>query len=164
MMKPVPELPLTDKRMSTTASLIHPEPSIIGHTPAPKEKRPRVSKKKSARARSLQQALLLLLDKHMNEPDLAQILQTAINAARSIAESTRQRDRDAVLLTLEKWEALTNEELCDDTGLSRWVVDTILNELIEQKLVEKRPQHNPAFSQGASLILIYSLTHTPPFK
>jgi hypothetical protein len=149
--------------MSTTSSLIANDPSIIGHTSALKEKRPRVSAKLRKRAKALEQELLFLQDKYAEVPELNEILQAAINAARGLADSSRQKDRDAVMLALEGFAALSLDEICDDTGLSRWVVGVILDEFITLVLVEVNPQYDPAPSQGSSPLL-YSLIHSPALK
>lgn len=152
--------------MSTTItpnSTINTDPSIIGHSSNLKEKRPRVSAKKRKKAQGLEQDLLLLLDKHMDVPEFAKILQTAINSAHALAESTRNTDRDAVLLVLDGWVTLTLEEICEDTGLSAWVARGILEEFISLSLVEVSTQYDPAPTQGSSPQL-FGLIHSPATK
>lgn len=141
-----------------------PVPSAHGHPTTTSPKRARVSEKKRKRARELEQELLFLQARFRfySEPDLVELLQRAINDAHRLGESTRQSDRDSVLQVLERYEAAEIDDLEDETNLSRWVVDQILSEFEDKKLIGKRPVRDPAGSVGGRPRWVYFLLHSKP--
>jgi hypothetical protein len=127
--------------------------------PPPRKKRARVPDKKRKRAHDLEQRLRFLQDEFA-ESELYEILQAAITAAHRLAQSTRNADRDLVLFAIERQICHTMEEICEETGLSRWVVQDILNQFIGLQLVEVRKQFDPK-DDGGQPLLLYMLRHTP---
>jgi len=139
-------------------------PQHSGQIPPNKPKRERVSEKKRERARDLEQELLFLQAHYRfaEEEDLCDLLQEAIVKAHRLGQATRQSDRDSVLHELELWEACETEEIMEATGLSRWVVDQILNEYEAKGLVTKAPSRDPVDGVGGRPRDVWSLIHTKP--
>lgn len=140
-----------------------PTPSDPGHPPAIKPKRARISEKKRQRARELEQELLFLQARYrfIDELELCELLQEAIVKAHRFGAASRQSDRDSVLQVLERYEAAEIADFEDETDLSRWVLDEILKEFEEKKLVGTRPVRDPAGSGGRPRF-VYFLLHTKP--
>jgi hypothetical protein len=127
--------------------------------PFSKPKRARVSLKKRKRAQDLEQRLRFLQDE-FSEPELREILETAITATHRLATSTRSTDRDQVLFAIERQACHTKEEIMEETGISEWGVRVILKELETLELVDVRPQHDPC-SDGSAPVLLYMMRHVP---
>jgi DprA/Smf-like nucleotide binding protein involved in DNA uptake len=144
-------------------SSVPQNPADPGHPPAIRRKRARVSEKKRKRARELEQELLFLQAgcRFSGEAELVELLQRAINEAHRIGEATRQSDRDNVLKALENWEAIETDDLIDETGLSRWVLDQILHEFELKKLIKQLPVRDPA-GEGGRPRAVWSLIHSAP--
>lgn len=72
-------------------------------------------------------------------PDVSHHLESAIAGLRREARRTPRRDRDDVLLALERYSGLTFHEVREETGLRPERVAEILWEFIRRGLVECRP-------------------------
>lgn len=147
-------------RMESLA--VNPQtPANRSHLPANKTKRARISEKKRQIARDLEQELLFLQARYryIEEADLCELLQDAIDKAHRLGKATRQSDRDSVLHELELFEACEIDEIQEATDLSRWVLDQILEEFVTAKLIEKRQVFDPASSGGRPRD-VFSLTHS----
>jgi hypothetical protein len=126
--------------------------------PKPPTTRQRVPQTRRQKAKELEGALAALQEQFPDD-ELSDIIQTAILSARNIAESSNAKDRDLVFRTLEHWDRLTMAELLEETGLSRWVLHSYLNEFagtglirIDEERIGKRERGKPR--------LIYSIVHT----
>ncbi len=113
------------------------------------EKRARVSDKKRQRAKDLLQELLNLEAKY---GEFAPHLESAIKALRRESERTRKSDRDLVLFAIEHG-AHVIEDICDDTGLSRWDAQQVLDWMVSVNLVVKAPEYRPPGSSNKPRIL-----------
>lgn len=91
--------------------------------------------------------------------ELVKILERAITDTHRLGECSRQSDRDLVLQALTNWEACEIGDLEDETNLSRWVLDQILVEFEEKRLVGKKPVRDPA-GEGGRPRYVYFLLHT----
>ena len=130
--------------------------------PPVKTQRARISEKKRKKARELEQELLFLQARARfeEEPELIELLQTAITAAHRLGECSRQSDRDLVLSVLERYDAAEIEDFKDETGLSRWVLDEILGEFEQRGLISKQPVPDPVDAVGGRPRHVYTLTHS----
>jgi hypothetical protein len=122
-----------------------------------KPARARISKKKRAKGLRLLQELQFLADGY---PEFAKLIHPAIAAVKRETERTYGSDRERVVLAIEQG-AFTVDDIIDDTGLSRWDVQKILDELVELKFVERSPRKVSA-GIGETTEFIYTLTHRPP--
>lgn len=143
-----------------------------------KPRRKLVSDKKRKRAALLEQRLIWIQDKYSGlesdlrdlatefpEADFAEIIRVAARAlpaaveeAHKIAARDRKNDRNAVLKVLESWECVTLEEIVEDTGLSRWTVWNILQDLHRLKLI-LITQQSAHSAEGKNPSLLYGLKH-----
>ncbi len=114
----------------------------------PKKPRARISERKRKKARELAQKLLIIRESVAKEPELRAILDHAAEAATRLGESTRQADRKLVYQVLTNFESVETQEIIDDTGLSRWVVDLILQQFEGRGFVKKISLPDPAEAGG----------------
>jgi len=134
-----------------------PTSSDSGHLAASTPKRARISEKKRKRARELEQKLIFLTDQY-TETELVQLLQRAVADAHRLGQCSRHSDRDLVMQTLEHWGAAEIGDCEEETNLSRWVLDQILIEFEDKKLIGKRPVRDPA-GEGGRPRFVYFLIH-----
>ncbi|HEX8773273.1 MAG TPA: hypothetical protein VF735_06670 [Pyrinomonadaceae bacterium] len=124
-------------------------------------KRERISKAKRKRALDLTQQLMFLQDK-FTEAEFSEILQEAIDRAKRISESNRSKDRDLVFLAIDEQGCWVIEDICDQTGLSRAVVEPILDELLRIPLIKQEKEFNQSEGgRGGKPRMLYKPYHTP---
>lgn len=138
-----------------------------GHRPqtltAPSRKPRAKNKKQRSEALALAQRLLFLRDEFPGAA-FGDILLNAIVAVRRMAESTRESDRDGVLRAICEQGCRTMEEICEDTLLTRRVVQPILDELVGHDLVfiTEKYTHAGDQTEGGRPELEYHPRHTLP--
>jgi hypothetical protein len=113
-----------------------------------KKPRARVSDRKRKKAKELAATLLLIRESVAKEPELADIVGRAAEAATRLGDSTRQVDRKLVYDVLKSFESVETGEIIEDTGLSRWVVDVILKQFELRGFVKKISLTDPAEAGG----------------
>lgn len=141
--------------------------------PPRKGRRKLVSEKKQKRAHLLEQKLVWLLkDKYSKledlraefpEEDFKEILAAAesslsgaVEAAGKLAHRDRSGDNDEVARVLDSWEAVSVEEIVEDTGLSAWAVRLVLKDFEARGLICKTKDVHAAEEDGGCPASLYS--------
>lgn len=124
--------------------------SSAPHTPDLRRKKPRarISERKRRKAKELAQKLLIIRESVAKEPELAAIVGKAAEQATRLGESTRQADRKLVYELFKTFESLETQEIIDDTGLSRWIVDQILQQFEGRGFIKRISLEDPAEAGG----------------
>lgn len=117
-------------------SLHRPSTARPSSARKPREK----NKKQNEQAAQLAQQLMILRDTY-TAPIFNDFLTTAIDAAQRIAKSTRRSDRDAVFHAIFEQGSREMDEICDDTLLTRRVVQPILDEFHSAGLIEIKEKY-----------------------
>lgn len=125
--------------------------------PKPSQRNSSVPAHRRKAAGELETELALLQEKYEDD-ELSEILQTAIMAARALVERTTTKDRETVFKALERWDSLTMEDLLEETQLSRWIIQSYLNEFAEKGVVIITTQPVSHGMRGKPR-LIYSMSH-----
>jgi predicted transcriptional regulator len=129
-----------------SSSSVSPVPPVTA-APRPKKPRARISKRKRDKARDVATKLFILRDL-LKEPELKAIVDRAAADALRLSEATRQADRKLVFEVLKSFESCETDEIIEDTGLSRWSVDLILQQFEARGFVKRISLEDPAKSGG----------------
>lgn len=96
--------------------------------------------KEGKRARALEKELWVIRETYSDIPSLADILSRALEEVRQVGASGARFDEQvaAVRRAVVSHGCRSAEEVIDETGLSRWVVDRALETLVADKVLETR--------------------------
>jgi hypothetical protein len=96
-------------------------------------------------------------------PRFAAQLDECIERVKADAARTRATDRKKVLKALMEWDGLTQQEIVEETGLSRWDVRQVLYGLRDRGLIDEHLQVLPGVQPTRSRTLYSLKSHADGF-